>query len=88
MSRFFNVALAGTIWQAFYGTLIIRVCSRAHTSLLLRLKGFVAVATSTMENLELMLEHWKPRTLLIDAHLCHADDTVGSALHAFIRARR
>lgn len=43
-------------------------------ALLLRLKGFVAVATSTMENLELMLEHWKPRALLIDTRLCHADD--------------
>ncbi|RKE24340.1 CheY-like chemotaxis protein [Paraburkholderia sp. BL23I1N1] len=43
-------------------------------ALLLRLKGFVAVATSTMENLELMLEHWKPRVLLIDTRLCHADD--------------
>jgi hypothetical protein len=27
-----------------------------------------------MENLELMLEHWKPRALLIDTRLCHADD--------------
>lgn len=43
-------------------------------ALLLRLKGFVAVATSTMENLELMLEHWKPRALLIDTRLCHAND--------------
>ncbi|RKE37476.1 hypothetical protein B0G76_3731 [Paraburkholderia sp. BL23I1N1] len=43
-------------------------------ALLLRLKGFIAVATSTMENLELMLEHWMPRALLIDTHLCHADD--------------
>lgn len=43
-------------------------------ALLLRLKGFVAVATSTMENLELMLEHWKPRALLIDTRLCVADD--------------
>ncbi|CAH2772833.1 MAG: Response regulator receiver domain protein(CheY) [uncultured Paraburkholderia sp.] len=37
------------------------------TALLLRLKGFVSVATSTIENLELMLEHWKPRALLIDS---------------------
>jgi DNA-binding response OmpR family regulator len=43
-------------------------------ALLLRLKGFVAIATSTLENLELMLEHWKPRALLIDTRLCHADD--------------
>jgi CheY-like chemotaxis protein len=43
-------------------------------ALLLRLKGFVAVATSTMENLGLMLEHWKPCALLIDTRLCRADD--------------
>jgi DNA-binding response OmpR family regulator len=43
-------------------------------ALLLRLKGFVAVATSTLKNVELMLEHWKPRALLIDTRLCHADN--------------
>ncbi|MFM0086762.1 response regulator receiver protein [Paraburkholderia sediminicola] len=43
-------------------------------ALLLRLKGFVAIARSSMEDLELMLEHWKPRALLIDTRLCHADD--------------
>jgi DNA-binding response OmpR family regulator len=43
-------------------------------ALLLRLKGFVAVATSTMENLELMLEYWKPRALLIDTRLCRPND--------------
>jgi DNA-binding NarL/FixJ family response regulator len=42
--------------------------------LLLRLKGFVAVVTSTMASLELMLEHWKPRALLIDTRLCQVDD--------------
>ena len=41
-------------------------------ALLLRLKGFVSVATSTIENLELMLGHWKPRALLIDTRLCRA----------------
>jgi DNA-binding response OmpR family regulator len=43
-------------------------------ALLLRLKGFVAVSTSTMENFTLMLEYWKPRAVLIDTRLCHADD--------------
>ncbi|AIP34412.1 response regulator [Paraburkholderia xenovorans LB400] len=43
-------------------------------ALLLRLRGFAAVAMSSMENLELMLEHWKPRALLIDTRLCQADD--------------
>ncbi|WP_421377159.1 response regulator receiver protein [Paraburkholderia sp. DD10] len=43
-------------------------------ALLLRLKGFVAVATPTMEQLSLMLEHWKPGMLLIDTRLCQADD--------------
>ncbi|MDR6449658.1 CheY-like chemotaxis protein [Paraburkholderia terricola] len=43
-------------------------------ALLLRLKGFVAVATPTMERLDLMVEHWKPRVLLIDTRLCLADD--------------
>ncbi|MGA9915004.1 MAG: response regulator receiver protein [Paraburkholderia sp.] len=43
-------------------------------ALLLRLKGYVAVATSALENLELMLEHWKPRALLIDTRLCRADN--------------
>ncbi|WP_310134368.1 response regulator receiver protein [Paraburkholderia terricola] len=43
-------------------------------TLLLRLEGFAAVATPTMEQLDLMLEHWKPRVLLIDTRLCHADD--------------
>lgn len=43
-------------------------------ALLQRLKGFVAVATSTLENVELMPEHWKSRALLIDTRLCHADN--------------
>lgn len=43
-------------------------------ALLLRLQGFVAVATASMENLALMLEHWKPRALLIDTRLCQTDD--------------
>ncbi|WP_025601049.1 response regulator [Burkholderia sp. WSM2230] len=42
-------------------------------ALLLRLKDFVAVATSTLDNLELMLEHWKPRALLLDTRLCRGD---------------
>ncbi|MFP3614721.1 response regulator receiver protein [Paraburkholderia sp. SIMBA_050] len=43
-------------------------------ALLLRLKGFAAIAVQAMEDLDLMLEHWKPRVLLIDTRLCHADD--------------
>jgi DNA-binding response OmpR family regulator len=43
-------------------------------ALLLRMKGFVAIATSTMEQLELMIEYWRPRALLLDTCLCHADD--------------
>ncbi|CAB3732347.1 response regulator [Paraburkholderia rhynchosiae] len=43
-------------------------------ALLLRLRGFTAVATSTMERLELMTEHWKPRALFIDTRLGRADD--------------
>ncbi|WP_208645274.1 hypothetical protein [Paraburkholderia terricola] len=43
-------------------------------ALLLRLKEFVAVATETMENLDLMLEHWKLRAVLTDTRLCYADD--------------
>ncbi|MFL9858673.1 hypothetical protein [Paraburkholderia madseniana] len=27
-----------------------------------------------MEKLELLLEHWKPREVLIDTRLCKADD--------------
>lgn len=43
-------------------------------ALLLRLQGFVAVATSTMERLQLMIEHWKPGALLVDTRLCRAND--------------
>lgn len=43
-------------------------------ALLLRLKGFAAVATPTLDRLQLMLEHWKPGALLIDTRLCGEDD--------------
>lgn len=39
-------------------------------ALLLRLKGFMAVAVSDLESAALMLEHWTPDALLIDTRLC------------------
>jgi CheY-like chemotaxis protein len=43
-------------------------------ALLLRLRGLVAIYAPGLETLELMIEHWKPRALLIDMRLCRSDD--------------
>nr|WKF60861.1 hypothetical protein HUO10_005383 [Paraburkholderia busanensis] len=50
------------------------LCIGESIALLLRLKGFVAVSARDIESLELMIEHWKPRAMIIDTRLCLADD--------------
>lgn len=43
-------------------------------ALLLRLKGFAAVHACDMDSVALMMEHWKPRALLIDTRLGRQDN--------------
>lgn len=43
-------------------------------ALLVRLKGYAAIGCAEIEDLKLMLDYWKPGSLLIDIRLCLDDD--------------